>query len=130
MGDCSFATAINCMDGRVQEPVASWIKDHFKVDYVDEITDPGPDRLLAGHDPVACEAIRRRLVISVEKHGSRVVAVVAHHDCAGNPVDKETHIRQLDEAIKVIAEWQPEVHIVGLWVDGDGKVEQVHAHPA
>jgi len=126
----SFAAAINCMDGRVQEPVANWIKARFHVDYVDEITEPGPDRLLADREPVACASIRHRLAISVEKHGSHVVALVAHHDCTGNPVDMQTHLRQLDEAIKVIGKWQPGVNLVGLWVDAEGKVEQVHPRPA
>ena len=120
----SFATAINCMDGRVQEPVAAWIKARFHVEYVDEITEPGPDRLLADHDPVACASIRHRLAISVEKHGSRVVAIVAHHDCAGNPVDREVHLQQLAESLKVVGKWHPEVHLVGLWVDAEGHVQE------
>lgn len=33
-----FATAINCMDGRVQIPVIEYIKSKYEVDYVDMIT--------------------------------------------------------------------------------------------
>ena len=43
----TFATAINCMDGRTQEPIISWAKKAFEVDYVDAITEPGPDKILA-----------------------------------------------------------------------------------
>ena len=42
-----FATAINCMDGRAQEPVIEYMKKSYGVDYVDMITEPGPNRILA-----------------------------------------------------------------------------------
>ncbi len=29
MSQGTFGTAINCMDGRVQEPVARWLKEHY-----------------------------------------------------------------------------------------------------
>ncbi len=99
----TFATVINCMDGRVQEPVIAWMKQHYKVDYVDDITEPGPICMLTDcADPSAVESIRRRLDISINKHGSHVVAVVAHHDCAGNPVSKEQQLHQLALAINTI----------------------------
>ena len=37
MDKITFATAINCMDGRVQIPVIEYLKKEFKVDYVDMI---------------------------------------------------------------------------------------------
>ncbi len=37
----TFATAINCMDGRVQLPVIAYLKSKYVVDYVDAITEPG-----------------------------------------------------------------------------------------
>jgi len=42
-----FATAINCMDGRCQLPVIEWMKKRYGVEYVDMITEPGPDGVLA-----------------------------------------------------------------------------------
>ncbi len=44
-----FATLINCMDGRVQLPVSRWIKKNFGVDFVDTITEPGPNGILANN---------------------------------------------------------------------------------
>ena len=35
--------------------------------------------------------IRRAVSISIEKHGSRIIAEVGHYDCAGNPGDREQH---------------------------------------
>jgi hypothetical protein len=32
MAQGNFATAINCMDGRTQEPIINWAKKEFNVD--------------------------------------------------------------------------------------------------
>ena len=81
-----FCTAINCMDGRVQIPVIQYLKDRFDADYVDAVTEPGPNRILAEDaDTRIRQSIDRRVGISVEGHGSVGIAVVGHHDCAGNP---------------------------------------------
>jgi hypothetical protein len=65
----SFATAINCMDGRTQIPVIDYIRKKYKVDYVDMITEPGPIRILAENtDKPTIESIKRRVAISTEKH--------------------------------------------------------------
>ena len=88
----AFVTAVTCMDGRIQEPVSAYLKETFHVSYVDTITEPGPDRILAELvDYEIVKSIRRRLDISVDKHGSKIIAVIGHHDCAGNPVDRDTH---------------------------------------
>ena len=47
MRDNRFATAINCIDGRVQVPVSNWLKRSYSVSYVDTITEPGVDRLFS-----------------------------------------------------------------------------------
>lgn len=123
----TFATAINCMDGRVQDPVTAWLKGRFQVDYVDAITEPGPDKLLSEQQPGACESIKRRVMISVNAHGSRVIAIVSHHDCAGNPVSKEEHLSQLTKCIDLILAWGlKEKQILGLWVNDAWQVELIH----
>jgi len=40
----TFATAINCMDGRAQLPVIEWIKEKQPVGFVDMITEPAQTR--------------------------------------------------------------------------------------
>ena len=73
----SFYTAINCMDGRVQQPVLDYLRERFGVDHVDMITEPGPNRILAEGEPAhLVESIVSRLRISVEQHGSVGVAIV------------------------------------------------------
>ena len=41
------ATCLNCMDGRVQLPVINWIRENYKIDNVDVITEAGMDGVLA-----------------------------------------------------------------------------------
>ena len=40
-GIMCFCTAVNCMDGRVQLPVTSYLQERFNVEHVDSITEPG-----------------------------------------------------------------------------------------
>ncbi len=114
-----FATAINCMDGRTQMPVMEFIKKKFDVDYVDMITEPGPNKILAeGKDFDTVKSIRKRVAVSVEKHGSNIIFIAAHYDCAGNPVDVESQKKQLIKAAGVIASWDFPVKLVNaLWLD-------------
>ena len=121
----TFATAINCMDGRTQEPIISWAKKTFEVDYVDAITEPGPDKILAEGPDTLIESIRNRVMISVNKHGSQNVIMVSHHDCAGNPVSKEEHLDQLKKSVDVISSWELGVKIIGVWIGEDWKVNKL-----
>ena len=126
MSEKEFATAINCMDGRVQLPVTEFLKNKYGVDYVDMITEPGPDGILAANkDKAAIESIQRRVAISTGKHGSKHIAIVGHHDCAGNPVDKETHLAHIRSAIKTVKSWGVKAEVIGLWVDDKWKVSEV-----
>jgi hypothetical protein len=122
----TFCTSINCMDGRVQRPVIEYLEKRFRVDYVDEISEAGPVRYLAGEpDSFETRAILRRVEISLDKHGSRSIALAAHHDCAGNPVDEERQREQLQEGLQLLRERYPRTEIIGLWVDADWKVSEV-----
>ena len=121
----TFATAINCMDGRTQEPVMSWAKKAFEVDYVDAITEPGPDKILAEGSDILVESIKNRVMISVNKHGSENVIIVSHYDCAGNPVSKEEHLDQLKKSVDVILSWKLGVKIIGVWIGEDWKVNKL-----
>lgn len=128
MSQHTFATAINCMDGRAQQPVIDWIRASYGVDYVDMITEPGPDGILAQGLTQTVESIRSRVRISVEAHGSGLVALVGHHDCAGNPVPKEQHLRQIRGGVEVIRSWGFAAAVVGLWIGDDWKVALVEPH--
>ena len=102
------------------------MRQEHKVDYVDTITEPGPARVLAeATDAQALESVRRRLNISIARHGSTRVAIVAHTDCAGNPTDKENQLRHLRMAATTVLSWDPGVQLDLLWLDDDWQVERV-----
>jgi len=120
-----FATALNCMDGRVQIPIIEFLKKKFKVDYVDMITEPGIDKILAEGNKELISWIKEKIKISVKKHNSKVIAIVGHADCAGNPVEKEKHIEQIKKGMKIIKLMKLNVKIIGLWVNENWQVEVV-----
>lgn len=121
----SFCTAINCMDGRTQLPVNEYMRRRCGADHVDTITEPGPIRILAGEgDPALVESICARVAISVEKHGSKAICVVGHFDCAGNPVEKETQLGQIEKSLALLGERFPGVEVFGLWVDEQWSVAE------
>jgi len=110
------------MDGRVQDAVKDYMKENYGVDYVDMVTEPGPNKILADNlDSAVIENIKKRVEISVEHHGSRVIAIVGHFGCAGNPTEKETQIEHLKEAKEIVISFGFPVEIILLWVDGDWK---------
>jgi len=126
MNEIKFATAINCIDGRVQIPVIEWLKKEYGVNYVDMITEPGPDKVLSENkNDFTLQEIKRKVEISISKHASKLVAIVGHHNCAGNPVEKETHLKQISSAIETIKMWNLDIDIIGLWVDENWKVHKV-----
>lgn len=111
------------MDGRVQLPVIEYLKQEFNVDYVDSITEPGPVRILAEErNSALAKSILDRIEISVNKHKSVGVAVVAHYDCAGNPADETTQKKQLVSAVELLKDNYASMPIVGLWLDSNWTV--------
>ncbi len=127
----SFCTAINCIDGRTQLPVNEYLRDLLKVPYVDTITEAGPVRILGDEpDSPLARTILDRVDVSTGTHGSRCVAIVAHYDCAGNPVSEERQMEQLDRAVRFVAGRYPSVRILGLWVDANWSTWQRLALPA
>jgi len=119
-----FATVINCMDGRVQDPVNAWMKETTGANYIDVITEAGPDRIMAS-TATASRLILKRILISRDKHHSTNLAIVAHHDCAGNPVSQEKHMTHLKRAAKIMSTWNLGMRIMMLWVNEDWEVELV-----
>jgi carbonic anhydrase len=120
-----FATAINCMDGRVQIPVIEYIKNNYGVNYVDMITAPGVNKLLSEGEHIIMELIKKSVGISVNFHGSKLIAIVGHYDCAGNPTDKETQLKHILTGIKMVISWGFNVKVIGLWVNEDWEVCEV-----
>ncbi|MFC1666990.1 carbonic anhydrase [Candidatus Omnitrophota bacterium] len=113
-----FATAINCIDGRVQAPVIDFIRNNYDVYYVDMITTPGPDKLLSEYkDTHEIKSIKKKVWISYKKHDSELIFLVGHYDCAGNSCSEESHLQQIRKAMQNIKEWKTNSEFYGLWVD-------------
>jgi len=121
-----FCTAINCMDGRVQLPVIKYLQKRFNAEYVDSITEPGPNLILSEEkNTVLIRTIFERLKISIEHHNSVGVAVAGHHDCAGNPAPKDEQIIQIKKAVQLIRQQYQSTEIIGLWVDRNWEVHEL-----
>ena len=126
----SFYTAINCIDGRVQLPVINYLMGRFEVDYVDSVTEAGPILYLGRKKgSEQRKSILLRTDVSINNHKSTGIAVIAHHDCAGNPVDDHIQIAQLTPAAELLASHYPEVDITGLWLDSNFSVTEVCSIP-
>ncbi len=114
------------MDGRIQEPLINFIKKQYNIKYVDAITEPGPCKIIAENsDAVLMESIENRISISVNKHGSEIIFISGHYDCAGNPVSKDIHIQQIDKCEKVLHSKFPNVEVIKLWINSNWIVEKL-----
>lgn len=125
MGDKKFVTAVNCMDGRVQQPVLDWLKDRYKADYVDMVTEAGPNKVLMESSSDEIQSLRSKIEVSLNAHGSKVIAIIGHYDCAGNPVSEDVKRAQIKENVARLKDWYNDVEVIGLWVNEDWKVEKV-----
>lgn len=114
------------MDGRVQLPVINYLKARFGVDYIDSVTEAGPVLYLAEKtDSEQTKSIVRRTEISLNRHKSKGIAVVAHYDCAGHPAGEEKQLNQLISAVNSLAGRYPNIEITGLWVDSNWIVTEI-----
>jgi carbonic anhydrase len=117
---------VNCMDGRVQTPVIDYLKKRFGARYVDNVTEAGPNRILAdGRPAAALQRIMRRIRISPQKHGSRQIAIVGHWDCGGNPAPRARQVDHLRRAADVLKSAFPSTTVIAVWVNEDWRVTEI-----
>ena len=119
-----FAVCLNCMDGRVHLPVIQWIKENYEVDYVDLITEPGINGVLAALNSDIKDIIKK-LEISIDKHGSNYIFIGGHYDCLGHPVDNETHKKDVMVAVERIKNLKSSCNVIGLWISEKFSVEKI-----
>lgn len=111
------------MDGRVQEPIRKWMVGRYGIRYVDVVTRPGIDGMVASGRET--RGIRDMIEISLNAHGSTTIVVSGHHDCAGNPVGEAAHREDIRESVRRLAEWYPDAKVVGVWVNAEWEVDLV-----
>lgn len=120
----TFATCLNCIDGRVQIPVIEWITENYGFKYVDMITKPGMDGFLSKKSSDISEIIKE-IQITIDVHNSKNIFITGHYDCAGNPVDNDAHKRQIKKSVKRIKDLFNDLNVVGLWVSSNFSVTVV-----
>jgi len=121
-----FCTVVSCMDGRIQLPVNRYAQERFGVAYVDTITEAGVNKVIAEQSPqTIVESVLKKLSISVNAHRSCGIAIVGHHDCAGNPNPREIQIAHILQAMEFLRQLYPQMEIIGLWVNENWQVEEL-----
>ena len=114
----TFCASIHCMDGRIHEPIISYIKDNHNVKFIDFIVEAGINGILADlSDEIMINSIVKRVQLSIDVHNVTKVFVSGHYDCLANPVGKDTHIAQVNKAISFLRNIYPQIEFIGLWID-------------
>ncbi len=114
------------MDGRIQLPVISFLQERFNAEFVDTITEAGPNLILAEQkNQTQIQSIFERLKISINNHRSIGIAVVGHHDCAGNPAPKKKQINHLHQSVQLIQEQFKHIEVISVWVDENWNVQEI-----
>lgn len=113
----TFFTSVGCMDGRALRPVRKYGKAKFGVFFVDTITEAGLVGLLANNpSPELLESIKKKVLISVEKHHSKGIIVHGHQECAGNPIEDYQHREETKKAAEVIKGFVSGVEVKPIFV--------------
>jgi len=101
----TFFTAVGCMDGRALRSVRKYGKAKFGVFFVDMITEAGLVGLVAKKNvsKSLLNSLKKKILISLEKHHSRGIIVHGHQECAGNPVADAQHKKDVLKAAKTIS---------------------------
>jgi hypothetical protein len=120
-----FGTLVTCIDGRVQRPTILWMREQYGLDFVDVISEPGPDKLLAEGWPSDTVPVKNKVSFSVQAHVSRIVGVCGHFDCAGNPATPDEHREQIRRSVQLARSWGLAAQVVGLWLNEQWQIEVV-----
>lgn len=113
------------MDGRIQTRTIDQVMTRFGVRWVDNITATGVVQHLDGAVDTVGEGLLQSLSVSIRAHGITQVAIVAHHDCAGNPVSDEKQREQLARAVPTLGARFPDLEVVALFFDPRHGFEKV-----
>ena len=81
------------------------------------------DGVLAEQEDIS--EVLRSIKVSVNLNKSTRLFVVGHHDCRGNPADKNQHRQEIIDAVKRLKPLWPAQEVIGLWVNENWQVETV-----
>jgi carbonic anhydrase len=119
----TFFTSVGCMDGRVQAPIEEYGQNRYGVLFPDTITEAGLVGLLANNpSSELLESIKKKVLISVEKHHSKGIIIHGHQGCAGNPIEDVPHKEETKKTADIIKSFVPvELEVKAVFVN---KTEQ------
>jgi hypothetical protein len=115
------------MDGRIQESVASFLRDYYNAQWVDTVTEAGPVGKLSEGNPQTMRAVCERVSISVEMHASAGIGVVAHEGCAAVPLSREEQIPMALNTAERLRKKFHEMEVIALYAKLNGEVELLEA---
>lgn len=121
-------TVICCIDGRIQEPIHKYFKDNFSSNYVNIITEPGVNKILAQEESSVSEKVYQKIINSIDFHHSKLIAIVGHCDCAANPSSEAVHIMQIKKSLITLHEWDlpGNPNLMGLWINENLEFEIIN----
>lgn len=128
-GPATFAVALSRIGGRVQEPLATWVREWYGVRYVDEVTEPGLEAVLPHGAPAEGDVLLSNAAVSRRAHGGAMLVVAGHADCAGKSVADGQHVRDMAAAVRWVQTAVPEFAMRGAFVYATGRVRAVEAAP-
>lgn len=107
-----FGTTLSCIDGRAIIAAHDWMREHCDVQYIDSLTEPGMDGWLGNMSPEQRMWLKHKIEISTMGHGSRIITVVGHDECAGNPVSPEKHHVEVKQGVSLVQDLLRELDIL------------------
>jgi carbonic anhydrase len=105
------------MDGRIQTRTIDQLMTRFGARHIDTITTTGAVKHFDGTVTSTGEGLLKSLEVSMAAHGTTQVAIVAHAECAGNPVPDAEQKAQLRNAVIVIGDRFPTLEVIALFFD-------------
>jgi len=118
-----FCTAVTCIDGRIQESVASFLRKYYNAQWVDTVTEAGPVGLLSEGNAQTMRAVCRDVSISIDAHASAGLGVVAHEGCAAVPLPREEQVPMALNTAERLRKKFPEMEVIALWAKLNGEIE-------
>ena len=120
-----FGTVINCIDGSTQGVVIDYMKQKYNIEGVDMQRFRVDGLFSNEQNSTEIALIRRAVSISIERHGSQIIALVGHYDCAGNPGDREHHNKHIQRAMQEVSSWNFNEEVIVLYVNEKREIEVV-----
>src|SRR3989304_8668073 len=116
----TFFTSVVVMDGRVQAVIAKYGQRKFDAKYPDTITETGLVGLLTNKaddtGSLLRGSIKKKILISVEKHHSKGIIVHGHQECAALDAVDNAHKQNILKAAEIIRSMAPNLIVKPAFV--------------